>query len=623
MFLVDIVRPRGKRVLYAAAKPLCKALCRRRLRASPIRSRKESQARRRSRIGAAGSAVEWPIVTDRDALMAFHAPDRVGQKIVAPTPLPAWVFSTLIAVVGGVITGAAFAQSEIENRLRSRVEAGLTTDSFDVMDERIHARETLRRLYPGRDFEPIWITEDGLRPHAEAFIEWLAVGPARQGLRPAHYHLDAIESLEIDRVGALVDLELALSDSFLIIGSHFLAGRLNPETLDSEWLANRRHRDLGPILEQADTGAGALLESLLPTASEYHALVARLEMLRRLRDEGGWPAIDPGPTMRSGDAGARVAQVVDRLRVSGDFDGPPGDSFDAAVDAAVRRFQARHGLTADGLVGRGSLTALNVPIQDRINQIIVNLERWRWLPETLGDRYIIVNIAGFRLDVVERGEPTMTMRVVVGRPYRRTPVFSETIRYLVLNPSWEVPSTIATQDKLPIIKENPNYLAEQGYQLLQGWGADERRIDPASVDWSTVTARNFPYRLRQGPGPLNALGQVKFMFPNKFSVYLHDTPSRDLFAEDARAFSSGCIRLEAPLELAELVLSDNPNWSRPAIDRAISEGRERTVTLGQPLPVHLLYWTVWVDEGGVLQFRDDIYGRDGPVLSELRELPPT
>jgi murein L,D-transpeptidase YcbB/YkuD len=534
------------------------------------------------------------------------------------------VLSAVLVVAGGsLLANSAFAQSDISNRLRQRVEAGLTTESFDVMDERVHARETLRRMYPGRDFVPIWVDDNGLLPQAEAFIDWLAVGPARQGLRPAHYHLDAIQSLEVDRAGALVDLELALSDSFLIIGSHFLAGRLNPETLDSEWLANRRHRDLVPLLEQAESGAGALLESLLPAAPEYRALVERLATLRRLRDDGGWVSIDPGPTMRSGDTGPRVAQLIDRLRVSGDFNGQPGDRFDAAVATAVREFQARHGLTADGLVGRGTISALNVPIQDRINQIIVNLERWRWLPESLGDRYVIVNIAGFRLDVVELGETTLTMRVVVGRPYRRTPVFSDTIRYLVLNPSWEVPSTIATQDKLPIIKQNPNYLADQGYQLLQGWGADEKRVDPASVDWTTITPRNFPFRLRQGPGPLNALGLVKFMFPNKFSVYLHDTPARDLFAEDARAFSSGCIRLESPLDLAELLLRDNPNWSRAAIDRAIADGREQTVSLPQPLPVHLLYWTVWVDENGVLQFRDDIYGRDLPVLSELREDPPS
>jgi murein L,D-transpeptidase YcbB/YkuD len=532
---------------------------------------------------------------------------------------------TLIAV-GSVHPDIAAAQSDIENRLRVRVEAGLTTESFDVMDERMHARETMRRVYPSRGFQPFWITDDGLLPHGEAFIAWLGTGPLRQGLRPEHYHLDAIESIELDRAGALVDLELALSDAFLIVGSHFLVGRLNPETLDSEWVATRRERDLGEWLSRVgpDTVAGDVLEELLPNHSEYYALVDRLAVLRELRDRGGWPRIDDGPTLHPGDRSPRVTQLAARLAASGDLEAErAGDEFDAALAAAVRRFQARHGLSADGVVGRASLAALNVPIQDRINQLIVNLERWRWLPESLGNRYIIVNIAGFRLDVIDNGNSILDMRVVVGRPYRRTPVFSETIRYLVLNPSWEVPTRIATEDKLPLIKANPGYIADQNFRLLQGWGADEKVIDPFSVDWSAVTARNFDYRLRQGPGPMNALGQVKFMFPNKFSVYLHDTPARELFGEDVRAFSSGCIRLAEPIALAELLLHDSPNWSRDAIDRALADGRERNVTLPSPMPVHLLYWTVWVDDEGVLQFRDDVYGRDQPVLRELRESPPT
>jgi murein L,D-transpeptidase YcbB/YkuD len=282
----------------------------------------------------------------------------------------------------------------------------------------------------------------------------------------------------------------------------------------------------------------------------------------------------------------------------------------------------RHGLTPDGLVGRVSLGALNAPIQDRIDETIVNLERWRWLPESLGNRHVIVNIAGFSLDVVEDAEVTMSMDVVVGRPYRRTPVFSGVISYLVLNPSWEVPSSIAAQDKLPLLRANPGYLREQGYTLLRGWGADERVVNPDEIDWSTVTRRIFDFRMRQAPGPLNALGRVKFMFPNAFSVYLHDTPARELFGETSRAFSSGCIRLSRPLELAELLLSDDPRWSRDAIDGAVSSGVEQTVRLARPIPVHLLYWTAWIDAEGVAQHRADIYGRDSPVLRELRELPP-
>lgn len=551
----------------------------------------------------------------------LQTPAIALPRLARPTPSALALFFLSVLPLA-----AAHSQSEIQQRIRYRVEAGLTTESFDVMDEQIFARETLRRVYPERDFEPFWVSEDGLSEQARHFIRWLETEPARHGLRPEHYHLDAIESIDGDRVGELVDLELALSDSFLILGSHFLAGRLNPETLNSEWVANRRHRDLAPVIAAVATGTdpGSLLEDLLPKHPDYQRLVTRLAELRAIRDDGGWPVIDAGETLHPGDSDPRVDQLRERLRRSGDFDGAAdGEAFDMALEAAVARFQARHGLTADGLVGRATLAALNRPIQERINQIIVNLERWRWLPESLGERYVIVNIAGFRLDVIEDGESLLTMRVVVGRPYRRTPVFSDTIRYLVLNPSWEVPSRIAIQDKLPLIRQDPRYLTDQGFDLLEGWGSDERHIDPMSVDWSTVTARNFSYRLRQRPGEMNALGRIKFMFPNQFSVYLHDTPARELFGEDVRAFSSGCIRLQDPLALAELLLGDNPNWSRDAIEGAIAERREQTVTLARSMPVHLLYWTVWVDPDGTLQFRDDIYERDVPVLRELREDPPS
>jgi len=235
---------------------------------------------------------------------------------------------------------------------------------------------------------------------------------------------------------------------------------------------------------------------------------------------------------------------------------------------------------------------------------------------------VLVNIAGFTLDVSDRDELILSMRVVVGQPYRRTPVFSGLISYLVFNPYWEVPYSIAVKDKLPLIKSDPGYLAKQGYTLLEGWGASETVVDPLTVDWATVTAKNFRYRLRQSPGPHNALGRVKFMFPNEFSVYLHDTPSRELFSRYSRPFSSGCIRLESPLEFAELLLSGNPSWDRAAIDRAIGTGRETTVRLPQGVPVHLLYWTAWVDADGVLQLRDDIYSRDTNVLRLLRVMPP-
>lgn len=530
-----------------------------------------------------------------------------------------------LALAGGF--SPAMAETPLEARLRNRIEAGVLTDSLEVMDERIHARATMRELYPERGYQPIWVDENGLLPRGVVFETWLATVPALHGLRPQDYHLSIIDELDrSDRIGAMVDLELAATDAFLMVGSHFLAGRLNPETLDPEWVADRRHRPLAPLLERASRSddPGVVLEELLPRDPAYEALVQRLADLRHLRDAGGWDAVEPGPTLREGDDGNRVTALARRLAATQDLeDAASHETFDADVVRGVRNFQSRHGLAADGVVGQATLGALNVPVQARIDQIIVNLERWRWLPEDLGDFYVLVNIAGFRLDVIENRRSVLDMRVVVGQPYRRTPVFSSRIAYLVLNPYWEVPPSIAERDKLPLIRANPRYLTDQGFELLRGWGEQQRTVDPATVDWAGVSARNFPYRLRQRPGMYNALGRIKFMFPNKFSVYLHDTPSRELFSRDARAFSSGCIRLAAPLDLAELLLSDQPAWSRGAIDAAVASGREQTVRLSRQVPVHLLYWTAWIDnDDGKLRFRDDVYGRDDPVLRELRETPP-
>jgi murein L,D-transpeptidase YcbB/YkuD len=425
----------------------------------------------------------------------------------------------------------------------------------------------------------------------------------------------------------LADLDLLLTDAFLLYGSHLLRGHVNPETVHSEWVIKSRDADLKRILEAGleKNQIDRALADLKPPHPAYAALREALSHYEAIAGAGGWPVVPSGPKMEMGDSGPRVSALGSRLVVSGNLD--PAENrdpsfFDENLDRAVRRFQMRHGLEVDGIVGRATLKALNVPVDDRVNQIKTNLERWRWLPHDLGRRYILVNIANFELDVVENGHVVMTMRVIVGRRYRKTPVFSGTIRYMEMNPYWHIPTKIAVRDIIPHIREDTDYLKRKKIKVFDSWDDNAREIDPESIDWSQFTLTSLRFKLRQDPGPVNALGRVKFMFPNKFSVYLHDTPSRSLFQKVKRAFSSGCIRIERPVDLAEYLLESDPEWTRERILATFDSGETRVVRISEPIQVHLLYVTAWVESGGTVHFRDDIYERDERLYMALNEPPP-
>jgi murein L,D-transpeptidase YcbB/YkuD len=284
--------------------------------------------------------------------------------------------------------------------------------------------------------------------------------------------------------------------------------------------------------------------------------------------------------------------------------------LDDAVEQALKRFQYRHGLVVDGVAGPETIAALNVPAESRARQIALNMERRRWHPQNLGTRYILVNAAAFGLEVVENDRVVLSMRTVVGKPYRRSPVFSATMTELVFSPFWHVPPGIAKHDILPRIRKNAAYLSQERIKVFRGWGPEAVEVDPTSVDWSQIEPDALPYRFRQAPGLSNPLGGVKFMFPNRFNVYLHDSPSKELFDEVTRAFSSGCIRVERAAELASYLLRQDPFWKPDEIHKAMTAGPEQTVSLPEPIAVHLRYCTAWVDRDGAVQFRDDIYKRD-------------
>jgi murein L,D-transpeptidase YcbB/YkuD len=305
-----------------------------------------------------------------------------------------------------------------------------------------------------------------------------------------------------------------------------------------------------------------------------------------------------------------------RLAATGDL--APGVLVDTSVyggalESAVRAFQERHGLDVDGIVGPGTLRAMNVTVEERIEQIRVNLERARWVLDNLGDDFVIVNIAGFRVYLYRDNEEIWSTRAVVGRTYRKTPVFRSTMRYLVFNPDWTVPYSIATKDILPKVQQDPGYLAAGDF-IVKDRNGDV--VETADIDWSALGGRNFPYTLVQQPGTNNALGEVKFMFPNEHAVYLHDTPGKGLFDRAARTFSSGCVRVEHPFRFAELLLEAN-SMDAASIEELRQSRQMKSVFLKEPIDVLLLYWTAEVGSDGRIHFYEDVYLRDRAVLEAL------
>ena len=566
---------------------------------------------------------------------------------------------TLAAAAGVTVAAASPAPAQervvterLQERIRLRLEEGpgpaTREAALRVGDRRIQAVRALRRFYGERVHLPAWIGADGRAlPRARGVLSGLR-SAREHGLPPEDYHAERIESLLSDlsiggdragttaldtvtepRLRHLAELDLLLTDAFLSYGAHLASGRVDPRSIDPLWIVNGRERDVAAFLARTlEEGRSpeAGLADLAPRQPGYARLQEALSAYRRLASTGGWPRVPEGPALRPGDTGPRVAALRRRLATSGDrslADGVPRDTiFGEGLEAAVRDFQWRHGLESDGVVGEATLGALNASAGSRVRQIERNLERWRWLPAELGEKHVRVNIADFGLEVVEGDSTVLSMRAVVGRDYRQTPVFSDTMRYVVLNPSWTVPRSIAARDILPRLEQSTSYLEEQGMTVYRGWSPDAPPVDPSTVDWSRLTRDSLPYRFVQRPGPLNALGRVKFMFPNQFSVYIHDSPARSLFDRSVRSFSSGCIRIERPLELLDYVLRGSEQWTPAKLRGALETGREQTIRLPRELPVHIEYWTAWVDEDGTVHFRPDVYGRDARLASALEAEPP-
>ena len=526
-------------------------------------------------------------------------------------------------LVYSLFTSGTVNAAEANQPLQSRMSQLAERGSLELEGEVINSTQFLPEFYRQRDYRLAWDTHmDNARALSDRILS-----SHEEGLVPADYHAAAIQRLLAESSGKRlsearqVDLDIMLSEALARYAYHLRFGKVNPQRLDADWNMQRSFKGQDPVVELQAVIDSADLEAQLNASTTqlpvYKQFKQALASYEAIRAAGGWPVIPEGQTIKPGMQDARVPLLRERLQITGDLSTAVANGsseYDAMLEEAVKHFQLRHGLDADGVVGKGTLAAMNIPVAARINQIRVNLDRARWVSQDVPETFVIVDIAGFNARLFRNGEVVWDEPAQVGKPYRKTPVFREDMTYLELNPTWTIPPTILAKDILPKMKKDSSYLQKKNMQVLT---QDGKVVDPGTIDWSSVSAKGFPYIIRQTPGPHNALGRVKFMFPNPHFVYLHDTPSKELFNRSSRAFSSGCIRVRNPFRLAELLLQDQDGWDRSKIDSEIDSLKQQRVSLTEPVPVLLLYWTVNVDAEGTVYFKEDIYERDAKVLTGL------
>jgi len=491
-------------------------------------------------------------------------------------------------------------------------------------DQKINSKQQLARFYAARMFRTVWT-----KPEMVSELISAIDSAVDDGLNPADYHISEIREF-INHPSALPELQarydILLSDAFLSLASHLRYGKVDPKNLDPNWnINNAVTRSAVEYRLQNAIAKGqiaAVLTDLRPQSPRYSQLRTGLARYRAIAKEGGWSALPEGPTLTEGATDSRIPMLRKRLEASGEIAAQGSDTtsvYSKDMVDAVKKFQKRNGLHSDGDLGAATVKVMNISVEHRIDQIRINLDRFRWFIGDLEPTYVLVNIPDFTLQYVANGHQAWHTKVIVGQPIRETPVFKAEMQYIIFNPQWVIPPTILAKDALPGIQKSISYLSHKKLNVIDQNGTI---VDPATLNWSQYTKNNFPYRLQQASGDQGSLGRIKFLLPNKHIVYLHDTPNKELFKKSARAFSSGCIRVENPLDLASHVLQDTVKWNKERITAAVNKRKTSTVTLPRRIPVFILYFTAFAD-GDDIQFRNDVYGKDAAVLNALNKPLPT
>lgn len=464
-------------------------------------------------------------------------------------------------------------------------------------------KQLLKAFYEGRSYQPAW-------NQGKAYAMLEAVGEAgKEGLDPQLYGIEEARTALARITGELPPhVEVFLTEIFFRYALHLSQGRLDPAQFYPEWRPVTRNVDLLQCLNNAlQTGNFQNSLSLIaPQHPSYKRMKDELALLKEMAAVG----INPTRTDQ--------ANLIDMLTLFGDLS--PDLSDPRAVTEALRLFQWRHGLIPTGKMDRETQRELRVALKERIGQLEINMERWRWLPDEFGTRYIITILPDLMLYVVDDGRTVMSMKTVIGTRKQPSPIFTGAMTYLELNPTWNIPKSIVADEIIPKVRKDPGYLAKKHIRIFRDWTEPSQEIPPQAINWQRIDPEKFPYRMTQDPG-VNPLGRIKFMFPNEFDVYLHDSTERHLFKRRLRLYSHGCIRIERPYELALWLLQDGDTWDMERLKREIRRGKRQKIDLPHPIPVYILYLTCWVDGNGLLQFRPDYYGYDVMFREALKKLP--
>lgn len=505
-----------------------------------------------------------------------------------------------------------------------------------VVSERLHRKlgaaspAMLEDFYRSYGYRRMWT--EGLSPKTGIIDLIEAIRKAgNHGLSVDNYNLKLLETKLSELVlnkwrghpgpmSLVNEVEVLATDSFLSFSSDMLLGRARPDNLVDDIKNNDISGELMAMLFDTLSSGDITnsIEGLSPTDNEYRKLQGALELYGLIKARGGWPRVK-GP-LKPGKKSWKVRSLRARLRASGDL-GPDSSlrstKFDKDLKQAVIRFQKRHGLPATGYVGKMTLKAMNVSVDERINMVKINMERIRWMPVYSASKLIIVNLTDFSLRLIKNTRTELQMRVIIGKDYSNTPDFTTKVTAIVLNPSWNVPRSIAVDELLPKFQANPGIVNDIGMTFYRSGAYKGKPVDPETIDWESYDSTNFPFWLKRKPGNGSPLGKIKFIMPNKHAIYLHDTPRGKLFSRSERALSHGCVRLERPMALAEKLL-DGTSWSMKKLDKRIAKGKEEAIVLKDSVMVQMVYRTTWVDDMGRVHFRKDVYGYDDKLSEQMR-----